>query len=317
MQTERYNGIDEFIGLQLKNWDMARKHYDGLRQVMLKTFTFENLAIQAQFNPHRIISSSAKVDAASISKRPCFLCTDNRPAQQEALAFGEDFVILVNPYPVFNKHLTIPSVEHCPQEIGSRIGMMLRLTEYLKNFTVFYNGPRCGASAPDHFHFQAIARGILPVEVDFETMQQVNLIATIAGVKVFAWTDYLRYPVTLVSDNRHNLEKLFARLYHLLRHAMSAEGEPMMNVLCWQDADEWVVHVFPRKQHRPSQYFGHGEEKILISPAGIDMGGVLVMPRREDFDKISETDIADIFSQVSPDRATVNTIINQLINEAL
>lgn len=316
MQTTRYTGIDEFVEQQLASWDMAREHYAGLRQVMLKTFTFGTVNIQVQFNPRRIISSSAQVDAASISKRPCFLCTHNRPVQQQALPYGEDFLILVNPYPVFNKHLTIPSVDHCPQQIGSRIGIMLKLTEYLKNFTVFYNGPRCGASAPDHLHFQAIARGILPVENDFETMQQVDLVASIQGVRVYAWNDYLRYPITMVSAGRQNLERLFERLYHLLQREMPAEGEPLLNVLCWQNAEEWVVHVYPRKQHRPSQYFEHGEKQVLISPASIDMGGVLVMPRREDFDKITGTEIADIFSQVTPDQVTMNRIINQLINEA-
>ncbi|MBN1143489.1 MAG: DUF4922 domain-containing protein, partial [Bacteroidales bacterium] len=171
MSTYKQSAIDTLFQQQLGSWDMAREHYNDLRLVRQKTFAFSGYTIEAQYNPRRIISSSARVDEKSIRERPCFLCRQNRPAEQLELLFGEDYLILVNPYPVFDRHLTIPSLMHQPQEIRGRFGVMLDLAAYLKDFAVIYNGPRCGASAPDHFHFQAVGKKELPVVRDFNTMR--------------------------------------------------------------------------------------------------------------------------------------------------
>ncbi len=311
------SGIDTFLQQQLGNWDMAREHYRDLRQVRQKSFVFGNFAIEAQFNPRRIISSSARVDDKSIRERPCFLCRENRPPEQQELPFEEDYLILVNPYPVFDNHLTIPSVAHQPQEIRERFDVMINLAGYLSDFAIIYNGPRCGASAPDHFHFQAVPKKDLPVVSDFKAAHNVSLAATVKGVKIYSWNDYLRYPVTFMGADRKNMERLFDRLYLVLQHEMNTPEEPMMNVLTYCTGEEWVVHVFPRKQHRPAQYFESGEKQILLSPASIDMSGVLIMPRENDFNKITANDIQNIYGQVVRDGGMVDRMITLLKNQDL
>lgn len=309
--------IDSFIQQQLGNWDMAREHYNDLRQVRQKTFDFGGYTVDAQFNPRRIISSSARVDEKSIRERPCFLCRQNRPPQQLELSFEENYLILVNPYPVFNKHLTIPSVAHQPQEIGDRFGVMLDLASNLHDYAIIYNGPRCGASAPDHFHFQAVGKKELPVVRDFKAMRNVSLAATDKRVEIFRWNNYLRYPFTFVSADRDDLVRFFGSLFLVLQREMSTSEEPMMNVLTYCTGEEWIVHIFTRKQHRPAQYFESGEKQILISPASIDMSGVFIMPRESDFNRITAVDIKDIYDQVVMDGVMVDRIVNQITKHDL
>ncbi|MFO7370005.1 MAG: DUF4922 domain-containing protein [Bacteroidales bacterium] len=317
MSTHHQPAIDTFFQQQLGNWVMAREHYNDLRQVRQKSFAFDGYNIEAQYNPRRMISSSARVDEKSIRERPCFLCRQNRPAEQLELPFEEDYLILLNPYPVFEKHFTIPSVGHQPQEIRERFGVMLNLAAYMQDFALIYNGPRCGASAPDHFHFQAVEKKELPMVRDFNAMRNTRLLAVARGVKVFGWNDYLRYPVTFTGANRNDLERFFDRLYLVLQREMNTLEEPMMNVLTCHTGEDWVVHVFLREKHRPSQYFESAGKQILLSPASIDMSGVLIMPRENDFNKITINDIKDIYSQVVADSDRVNRIISQLINQDL
>ncbi len=317
MSTFHQSEIEVFFQQQLGKWDMAREHYNDLRQVRQKSFEFGGYSVDAQYNPRRIISSSARVDDQSIRERPCFLCRQNRPPQQFELPFEENYVILVNPYPIFDKHLTISSVAHQNQEIRERFGAMLNLAVYLRNFVIIYNGPRCGASAPDHFHFQAVPEKELPVVRDFKAMHNASLAATFKGVKIYNWNDYLRYPLTFVSADRNDLERFFGLLYLALQCEMNTKEEPMMNVLTYCRGEEWVVHVFPRKLHRPAQYFESAEKQILISPASIDMSGVLIMPRENEFDNITANDIKDIYHQVVLDCRMVNRITSQLAKQDL
>ncbi len=317
MSTYHQSALNTFFQQQLGNWDMAREHYNDLRQVRQQSFAFSGYTIEAQFNPRRIISSSARVDEKAIRERPCFLCRQNRPAEQRELPFEEDYLILVNPYPVFEKHFTIPAVGHQPQEIRGRFGVMLNLAAYLQDFALIYNGPRCGASAPDHFHFQAVEKKELPVVRDFNAMRNTRRVAGAGGVELFGWNDYLRYPITFMGADRNDLERFFDRLYLVLQREMNTVEEPMMNVLAYHTGGDWVVHVFPRKKHRPSQYFESAEKQILLSPASIDMSGVLIMPRENDFNNITVNDIKDIYNQVVTDSGMVNRIISQLINRDL
>jgi ATP adenylyltransferase/5',5'''-P-1,P-4-tetraphosphate phosphorylase II len=177
-------GIDLFIERQLIEWEQAGENYAGLQKVMVRTIPFSGYEMLVQFNPKRIISSSARIDAKSISERPCFLCDHNRPFQQQGLPYENDYIILVNPYPVFRKHLTIPSVRHLPQSISGNFKVMLKLASDLPQFTIIYNGPKCGASAPDHFHFQAVERGVLPIESDFSSKRKVRPEGNLQGVTV-------------------------------------------------------------------------------------------------------------------------------------
>jgi len=307
--SEKARGL---ISDQIRDWDLARKNYEGLKKVKSKRFDFGIYSIDIQFNPERIISSAAKVDVRSIEARPCFLCQKNRPPQQRGLSFNEEYVVLVNPFPIFPEHLTIPALQHTDQRISGNFGSMLDLAAELKQFVIFYNGPKCGASAPDHLHFQAGNKGFLPIEIDFLNKSCCAEIRRIGTVSIFHWPDYQRGVITLSSPDKEALIACFDNLYGQLQNLQPEEVEPMMNMLAMVENGTWIIHIFPRTLHRPVQYFETGDRQILLSPASVDMGGVLITPREDDFEKIAEADVKDIFRQVCLDTESVKKIINLL-----
>lgn len=302
----------ELIHSQIGEWDLAAKNYGSLKKVKVKTFDFGDYHIDIQFNPERIVSSAAKVDAKSIEARPCFLCQKNLPTQQRGLSFDDEYLVLVNPFPIFPEHLTIPNISHTDQQIFGNFGSMLDLAARLNDFTIFYNGPKCGASAPDHLHFQAGIKGFLPIEDDYSNEKCCLKVRKIGNVTISHWPDYQRGIITLSSNEKVGLIDCFNQLYSKLQVLHTNEVEPMLNILATFDEGEWIIHIFPRTLHRPAQYFETGDKQILLSPAAVDMGGVLITPREEDFIKITETDVMDIFKHVCMDTQSILNLINQL-----
>jgi len=246
-----------------------------MKMVKEKTLLVDGREYKVQFNPARIVSSAARIDAQSIRERKCFLCAENRPPEQNGIPFNERYTILVNPYPIFPRHLTIPALEHTPQRIASRFGDMLDLAQQLDDSVVFYNGPECGASAPDHFHFQAGNKGFLPIEKNRNRYNAINI----------------------ESDNKEELLDRFRQVYYSMEQKPE-NSEPMMNVLAWYENDRWIVCIFPRKKHRPACYSAEGEANLLISPAAVDLGGVFITPLEKDFLKITAEDIIQILKEV-------------------
>ena len=299
----------KLISDQINHWDLARRNYDGLKKVKTKTFDFGDYHIDIQFNPERIVSSAAKIDVHSIQARPCFLCQNNLPVQQKGLLIDGQSILLVNPFPIFPEHLTIPNLKHTDQRIAGNIGDMLDLAASLREFIIFYNGPKCGASAPDHMHFQAGIKGFLPIENDYLNEKVCKKVCTIGWVTFWHWPDYQRGILTLSSKFKWALVGCFTNIYKQLQAMQPDEVEPMLNILLTFDRDEWVMHIVPRILHRPKEYFELGEKQILLSPASVDMGGVLITPREEDFDKITETDVRSIFDQVCLDPQTILKMI--------
>jgi len=296
---------------QLITWPLAADNYNALLNAAVRTVDYSDHIINLQYNPKRIISSSAKVDAKSLSERPCFLCTQNRPPEQLGIPYTEDYLLLLNPYPVFSPHFTVASVNHLPQRILKNFGAMLALAGDLPGYTLIYNGPNCGASAPDHFHFQLIRRNMLPIESEYEA-RLADMTEFTAGVHLYRLKDYQRQVLTIISEDVQGIQNVFNRVYNTLEESLPAADEPMMNILTWYEKGKWIIHIFPRKRHRPSQYFETGNRQILLSPASIDLGGVLIIPRAEDFEKISGDDITDIFGQVSVDDFFMKVLIDRL-----
>jgi hypothetical protein len=284
---------------QLQNWDLARANYLGLQKAVTKSLSFSDQAeIRVQFNPERIYSTSAKVDSKSISERPCFLCPAHLPPQQKAIPFGDDYLVLVNPFPIFPRHLTIPLKEHAPQHLAGHFQEMLGLAKELDNFVVFYNGPRCGASAPDHFHFQAGNKGFMPIEQDFETPLK-SLLFEEKGSTIHSIDSYLRKVLVFSGNDPGWLEAQVEKAIAVLAGFEPENQEPMMNILASWNHDYWRVFLFPRKVHRPWQFFAEGPEKIMLSPAAVDLGGVLIIPRQEDFNKLDLDTSRAILGQVT------------------
>ncbi|MGD9929826.1 MAG: DUF4922 domain-containing protein [Mangrovibacterium sp.] len=297
--------VNELIDRQTQEWVLARTNYAGLGKVETKTFHFDGFRITAQFNPERIRSSGAKTDAESIQARACFLCADNRPAVQRGIDFSGKYTILINPYPIFPQHLTVALKEHLPQQIEPYLADMLQLSQALPGFTVFYNGPKCGASAPDHFHFQVGSKRLLPIYHDLgnivarlgELLFQDETAAIHALGKDFL-RNVLLYSSTSPVSLRHHLQLALDALKE-----RGQEGEPMLNLLVDYEDGRWQVLLFPRDRQRPWQYFAEGTDRILMSPASVEMAGLVILPRKEDFDKLTNGDLADIYQQVTINEA--------------
>ena len=290
--------VNDLFQSQLRDWELAGKNYSQLDKVLTRSIQFDGFEIIIQFNPERIRSSAAKLDAKSIEERPCFLCAENRPSGQRGIALEGGMTILINPFPIFRKHLTISSEKHIDQRIRNNFESMLVLAEALPDYLIFYNGPECGASAPDHFHFQSGNRGFMPIENDFRDGCFTKMIYSGKGFRIWGWNRYLRTLLTLEGSDPAELSHIFRHIFDNLSLIQPGKPEPMLNIVAYHECGMWIIHIFPRKVHRPSQFFTEGRRQILLSPAAVDLGGVLITPREEDFNKLSADDIADIFVQV-------------------
>ena len=309
------------IDRQLASWPEAARRYSDLREVKTKEITIGGMPVRVQYNPARAVSTLARTDAASIAARPCFLCRENRPQQQESMPFegcdGRRYEILVNPFPIFPEHFTVPAVDHVPQRIAGRFPDMLRLAEAFPDMTVFYNGPESGASAPDHFHFQMGCRGFLPVERHFGLLGPRTVMRP--GAAVIALTSaYIPGLPVITAPDAKSAEAAFLRVLRSLP-VSPRTGEPQLNILCWKEQDTcpesrqpvFRVLVIPRKAHRPSCYYAPEGEAVRISPASVDLGGVFIVPVEEDFRR---TD-AEVLQSII--RETVDTSWQPVIDVGL
>ena len=298
--------INDFINAQIAEWPMAAGNFEALKGVKVKEVALPGWTVKVQFNPARIVSSSAKVDAKSLKERKCFLCAQNRPDVQRGISWGDKYTILINPFPIFPRHLTIPDDGHVDQLIEGRIADMMSLAHQLDEYTIFYNGPRCGASAPDHMHFQAGNSDFLTLGKALEAAE-LKTVAT-DGDSVLALVDTLPLNVFVIdADTPEAGQRLFSRLYAAIP-VPEGEREPMMNMLCYATAAGVRLVVIPRKRHRPSFYGTEGEGTMLLSPASVDMGGVFITPLEKDFNALD----ADKICQVLDELCLSNDEINQI-----
>lgn len=300
----------ELLQSQLKEWDLARINFEALNRVKTKEFHFDGFKIRVQFNPARIQSSAAKVDAKSIQERKCFLCPNNLPKEQRGIDFAKNYQILVNPFPIFPEHFTIPTYEHTDQLIFNRYGDMLDLAKSLCEYTIFYNGPKCGASAPDHAHFQAGIKGFLPIENDIESLPKETIYTT-ESTAASVLKNYQRNCFLIETKDRKEAIRFFKLLYNLLE-VKEGDQEPMMNIITWYDNDICYSCIFPRQKHRPACFFAEGEENLLISPASVDLGGVFITPLEKDFEKITKEDISLILKEICIDSQQIQSITDKI-----
>ncbi len=280
---------------------MVRQNYAGLDRMESRSFSFGEFQVIAQHNPERIRSSAAKTDKESIRRRACFLCGHNRPKEQQGIGFDQKYTILINPFPIFPGHLTIPLNEHLPQEIRPYFPDMLELCRQLPGFTFFYNGPRCGASAPDHFHFQAGTGNVMPTDRELERMtsRHGELLFQDGKIAIHAVGQvYLRKYISLQSASACEMVRRFGQILEILEER-GQEGEPMINILSACRNGCWNVVIFPRDRQRPLQFFEEGDRQIMMSPASAELGGLAVLPRKEDFEKLTKADLTDIYNQIT------------------
>lgn len=306
---------DLFIENQLAKWQTARINHEALNQIETRRFELAGNTITVQFNPARAVSTCAKVDKSSIEARKCFLCPENKPNEQDEIiiSLDEPFSLRINPYPILPEHLTISSLKHQDQVLADKTirqlpGKLISwLEEYFASgYVLFYNGAKCGASAPDHFHFQAVKQSDVPVIQQWERLMETAVrekeIKTENGntYSSFQITSYI-CPIQVFICN-HSADILPEMINQYLESLPLHEGEsePRYNLFAWQDKQRgFTMAYFPREEHRPACYTATGGKQLLVSPGALDMAGLLVTPRKEDFDKITESDITQIYKEVA------------------
>ena len=287
--------------------------YAALKSVQMRDIACNGFVVQVQFNPKRIVSTEANTDPKIIRERTCFLCLDHLPEPQKGILYHNEYLILCNPVPIFLGISLSLVFEHIPQEFESSLGVMLDLARDLSpDFTVFYNGPKCGASAPDHLHFQVSPRLDIPVERDAVEVRRRKRFYYKNHVAGFTLTNYGRAVMIIESTDRQLLIEFIQRLLVEWKKLLHLSEEPMMNVLCSYQQELWRLIIFPRCKHRPDVYYKKGNERVLISPAAVDIGGLLITPLEKDFLRVDAKLIEDIFMEVSEKQDIVEKILGTL-----
>ena len=302
--------ISRFFNRQLEKWDDARHRFRDLKHVETKKLSEE---VRLQFNPARIVSTGAKIDKKTLGERPCFLCDKNRPKEQMSQQIDERFHLLVNPFPILPVHFTIPARKHQPQAIYKNYGEMHRFLSLHSELMVFYNGPKCGASAPDHLHFQAGTSGILPLQANWQRLSRnlTDIISLNDEEKIAVVRDFIVPAFVIISKSEESDETLFHRLYKSMP-MRGDETEPMMNIIAWRKGDEYISVVIPREKHRPEAYFAEGDAQVMVSPGALDMSGLIITPREEDFHKLTEESATTILQECGISTEKMNSIVTKL-----
>ena len=304
------SSISRFFNRQLEKWDDARHRFRDLKHVETKKLSEE---VRLQFNPARIVSTGAKIDKKTLGERPCFLCDKNRPKEQMSQQIDERFHLLVNPFPILPVHFTIPARKHQPQAIYKNYGEMHRFLSLHSELMVFYNGPKCGASAPDHLHFQAGTSGILPLQTNWQRLSRnlTDVISLNDEEKIAVVRDFIVPAFVIISKSEESDETLFHRLYKSMP-MRGDETEPMMNIIAWRKGDEYISVVIPREKHRPEAYFAEGDAQVMVSPGALDMSGLIITPREEDFHKLTEESATTILQECGISTEKMNSIVTKL-----
>ena len=330
--------IEAFFQKELQDWPEAAERYKALEEgVQTKELPLGETMMAAQWNPARIVSTGAAIDKKTISERPCFLCDNNRPKEQHKLMTEKHYQILVNPYPILPQHFTIPMRRHTPQSIYSSFGTLRKMAWDMPKHIVFYNGPLCGASCPDHMHLQAGSRGIVPLERDW-TMYEKGLrkLYPLTGEQMASMEEagnvgnrpglYLlegyACPVFVIRSLPTESDSLLCQRVYKALPVIGDETEPRLNIVCWREKgtasrpDEIVTLIFPRSKHRPDCYYAEGKEQLLISPGALDMCGLFITPREQDFEALTAEKAASILKEVTLSEEELKPIITQLTDKA-
>lgn len=304
------SSISRFFNRQLEVWTDARHRFRDLKHVETRQFSDQ---LKLQWNPARIVSTDAKIDKKTLGERPCFLCDKNRPKDQMSKQIDEKFHLLVNPFPILPVHFTIPARKHQPQLIYKNYGEMHRFISLHSDLMVFYNGPKCGASAPDHLHFQAGTNGILPLQTNWQRLSRnlTDIISLNDEEKISVVRDFIVPAFVIISKSAESDEALFRRLYKAMPQR-GDETEPMMNIISWRKGEEFISVVIPREKHRPEAYFAEGDAQFVVSPGALDMSGLIITPREEDFRKLTEEKALSLLQECGVSEEKMNAIIAKL-----
>ncbi|MDR0537699.1 MAG: DUF4922 domain-containing protein [Tannerellaceae bacterium] len=308
-----YHYAIELLERQKKKWEMLKTNFISLENVQTKRLNVGNLSFTVQLNPARIKSSAVEIKKAFVvSSQSCFLCQPNLPDVQEHLEIDDNFILLCNPYPIFPEHFVIAHKQHIPQSISEHFPVLLKASKSLFPLTIFYNGPKSGASAPAHLHFQAVSPSYMSIESEIDE-ENVKTLTEISQGRIRLLANALRSGFIIDAETEDAASMLFRHLYDLLTKYLKAEDEPMMNLFCqFSPSKGWTLILIPRKKHRPSQFYVQDASRVVVSPGAADIGGLLITAGTEDFHKMDVTLIADIFRQICYSETELGMIIENL-----
>jgi uncharacterized protein DUF4922 len=280
--------VADLIDDQRRNWPLLREGQEAWARGLSRRITVRREEVVLQHNPGRLRNTTADVAAAAAGSRPCFLCAGSLPPEERGVAFGSELVVLCNPHPILDRHLSVVHREHLPQRLAGRVGLLLDLAEALgPEFFALYNGPRCGASAPDHLHFQAASRDLLPIARELP-----------AGCTVLPPAQCGRSVIALRSADRGRLRAWLEQSLRALP-VPAGHDEPMVNLVCLAQAGSLSAYLFPRGKHRPDAFHAAGDARVVVSPGAIDMAGVLVVPEHRDFERLDGAAVAALYEEVT------------------
>lgn len=295
--------IEQFFCEELERWQIAADNYKRLKEIITASVDCGEFQIRLQFNPARIVSTGAKIDATAIKERKCFLCEANRVPEQHYMPWSmpgsnHNYQICVNPFPIFKRHFTVADTQHTIQLIAGRVEDLLGLAFDFQGYTAFYNGPKSGASAPDHAHFQLIPQGEMPIEQDCKNPHLV--VATEHPAVVRFKSNYMRRATLIKTTTPAQAVELFE--HELSKYQVNeGDSEVRMNLIAWYENQQYNLIFMPRTEHRPKQFFLEDPEKIMFSPGAVDMGGLIIAPRETDFEKYKSAQLLkNLYAQVSP-----------------
>lgn len=304
---------DGLLKRQKESWPDLSAGYAALGAVRIREIRCGGWGVSIQFNPRRIVSSGVKVDPETIRRRPCFLCPENLPPEQQAIGYRDDYLVLCNPMPIFPGHLTIAQRRHLPQSLPENMTTFLGLAaDFGPGTTLFYNGPYAGASAPDHLHFQAAPAGLMPVEKEILDPRKRAGVRRRGGVTISGVSGLGRGVLVIEGREEEAIAALVGELIEAFVRFTPSSGEPPLNVLCSKTGEGWRLLLFPRRKHRPEAYFREGEAGLLISPGAVDMGGIIITPREQDFLALTPDLVLGIYREVAFDDAAVEALLDTL-----
>lgn len=292
--------LEQLFEEQCLHWKELRTAIERLSTVQTRTIDCETFSVLLQWNPKRLQNVQANVTPEALRQRSCCLCMENLPEEQKGILYKDTLFILCNPSPIFPHHATVVHTQHFPQEFFPYLEFMISLAEEADNaYTLLYNGPQCGASAPDHFHFQLIPWRSLPVETDAVEPQRRKLLHYQPHLSVSTLQHYCRAVLIVESDQRKEMLSGVEKILNALKKRKQQTEEPMLNALCSYQQEVWRLILFLRRKHRPDRFYATGDEQILISPGVIDMGGVLITPREREFKNFTPHQVMDLYHEMS------------------
>jgi hypothetical protein len=303
----------DLLSEQKKVWPDLMKGYESLKDRRERDIPCGEFSVRIQHNPGRMKSSTANVSKKGVEGRDCFLCLDRLPEEQKGILYRNEYLILCNPAPILTDHLTVSHVDHRPQAVAEHIETFLRLmTDFGSGWVVLYNGPRCGASAPDHLHFQAALSGQMPIAKDIREQKKLVLIKQMEGVLFYRVEGLGREVVIIEGDDAVAVGAGFTGFLTGLKKSLLLDEEPMMNIVGLHEDRKWRLTIFPRRKHRPDVFFKEGTDRVVVSPGVIDMAGILVTPVERDFERLDAAAVEGIYKEVSLEGEVVEKALSAL-----